>query len=187
VTTVLIGALVGGAIGWLWGAISWAALPWHHATFLSFRDEDEIARVMLAQAPRSGVYGLPSPPKHDPSLDKAAREARDRAAQEQMRRGPVVTAVIQRDGFGSVPLAILRAFVIYVAAAAVLTWLLQQVGGAPYWQQVRIVTAVGLAAALICRLPDWNWHGYSTSFTLVHVADHVVGAFLVGLGLAAVV
>jgi hypothetical protein len=34
-----------------------------------------------------------------------------------MQRRPIVTAVIARDGFGSVPLAVLRAFVIYAMTA----------------------------------------------------------------------
>lgn len=48
------------------------------------------------------------------------------------------------------------------------------------------VAVIGLAAGLICRLPDWNWHGYSAAYTAVCMADHVVGSALVGLALAAI-
>ncbi|HEY7475307.1 MAG TPA: hypothetical protein VH679_09880 [Vicinamibacterales bacterium] len=182
--TLIGGAVAGGVIAWVWGAISWMALPWHHATFLAFSDESEIERAILASAPVSGVYGLPAPPRTPRGADRAAREAADRAAQQRMIAGPIVTAVVQRHGFGSVPLAMLRAFVIYAAASLVLTWLLLHTADLSYWRKVGFVAAVGLAAGLICRLPDWNWHGYSTSYTAVSIADHVVGAFLVGLALA---
>jgi len=103
-----------------------------------------------------------------------------------MMSGPIVTAIVQREGFGSVPMAMLRAYVIYAAAGAVMTWVvLQANGGASYWDRVGVATAMGLAAGLICRLPDWNWHGYSSGYTAVNVIDHTVGAFLVGLALAA--
>ena len=102
-----------------------------------------------------------------------------------MQSGPIVTAVVRREGFGSVPLALLRGFAIYALTSAVLMWILQQIPGMAYWHRVTVVTAVGLAAGLLCRLTDWNWHGYSTGYTLVNIADHLVGGSLVGLVLAA--
>lgn len=185
IRTILLGALAGGTIGWVWGAISWMLLPWHHATFLSFANEPDLARTMLDNCPRSGVYGLPAPPRYPPGADKATRAAIDRAAHTQMVEGPLVTAIVQRNGFGSVPMAMLRAFLIAAMAGALLTWLLLQTTGLSYVERVTFVAAIGLAVGLVSRLPDWNWHGYSTAFTIVCVADHVAGGFLVGLGIAA--
>ena len=184
--TILWGALAGGSVAWVWGAISWMALPWHHATFRSFTDEADIERTLLACCPSSGVYGLPAPPKSTPGMDKAARDAADRAAQARMVKGPIVTAIVQREGFGSVPLAMLRAFAIYAAASAVMTFVASRTSGT-YWDRVIVVTAIGLAAGLICRMSDWNWHGYSSAYTAVNVVDHAVGACIVGLAVAALV
>ena len=175
----------GGAVAWIWGAISWGVLRWHHATFVAFADEQEAARWVIANCPGSGVYGLPAPPRHERGAGAGVRLAAERAASERMTSGPIVTAVVNRNGFGSVPAAMARAYVIYAIGAGVIAWLLQQTGGLTYWERTAFVTGVGLAAGLICRLPDWNWHGYSTSYTAVCVADHVVGAFLLGLALAA--
>ena len=182
--TLMWGALVGGAILWVWGALSWMLLPWHHATFRAFADEGAVQRTILVAAPESGVYGLPAPPTYTKAMDKAARAAADRAAQQQMIAGPIVTAIVQRDGFGSVPMAMLRAFVIAAALSLVIAWLLLQTVGLTYWHRVAFVSAIGLASGMMCRLPDWNWHGYPTSFTAVQMCDHVVGAFLLGLALA---
>jgi hypothetical protein len=186
-TTLLWSALAGGVVGWLWGAISWAALPWHHATFRSFAHDDEAARWFLANCPQSGVFGLPAVPRHPPSATAEQRRAVDAAANARMQSGPVVTAIVARDGFGSVPAALARGFVIYAIAAAVIAWLLMHTTGLSYWQKAGFSMGVGLAAGAICRLPDWNWHGYSTSYTLVCVADHAIGGFLVGLALARIV
>jgi hypothetical protein len=187
IVTIVIGALVGGAVAWIWGAISWAVLPWHHATFLRFSAEEEFASAIAAHCPRSGVYGLPAPPRREPGMSEQMRNAADRAAAARMQAGPIVTAIVQRDGFGSVPAAMVRAFVIDAAVAAVITWMLLRIDHRSYADTTLFATAVGGAAALICRVTDWNWHGYSTAYTMVCAADHVVGGFLVGLALAAIV
>ena len=35
-----------------------------------------------------------------------------------------------------------------------------------------------------CRLPDWNWHGFSARYTAVAIADAAIGWTLVGCALA---
>jgi hypothetical protein len=186
VTTLAMGALAGGAVLWVWGALSWGVLPWHHATFRRFSNEEDLARAILVHCPRSGVYGLPAA-AHEPGITREQRDARDRAAAERMRAGPVITAIVQRGGFGSVPAAMLRAFAIYALAAAIVTWLLMQTSGLSYWRQTAFVAAIGATAGSLCRLTDWNWHGYAAPYTLINVADHIVGGFLMGLALAAIV
>jgi hypothetical protein len=69
-------ALAGGAVAWSWGAISWGVLPWHHATFVAFADEQEAAWWIIANYPRSGVYGLPAPPRHERGVSAAAWRSR---------------------------------------------------------------------------------------------------------------
>ena len=188
-TDVVWSGLAGGAAAWCWGALSWAMLPWHHATFRAFPAdaEDALARQLLAWCPESGVYGLPAPPRHAPGATPQDRQRADERAHQQMVRGPVVTLVIQRTGFGSVPLAIARAFVIYVLTSMLLAWLLTQMTPASYWHSVGIVTAVGGVVALMARAVDWNWHGYSTSFTVVWMADHLIGAFVAGVVIALII
>lgn len=174
-------------MAWTWGAISWAVLPWHHRTFLSFEDEGDAARWFLANCRRSGVFGLPAMPRHPPGTTAEARLAAETVANARMKSGPIVTAIVTREGFGSVPAAMARAFAIYAAASLVISWLLMNAPDASYWRKTADATAIGLAAGLICRLPDWNWHGYSTAYTAVCVADHVVGGFLTGLAIAAII
>jgi hypothetical protein len=185
-TTIALGAAAGGATAWVWGAISWAVLPWHHATFRGVINEDAFTRAILDACPASGVYGVPAPPKTAPGMTPAARQALDRAAQARMKSGPVVTAIVQRHGFGSVPLAMLRAFIVYALASAVLTSLLLNLTITGTWPRAMAAAGVGLFAGLLCRMTDWNWHGYSTSYALVCVVDHVIGCFLAGAAIALV-
>jgi len=184
ISAIAFGAFVGGAVNWIWGAISWAVLPWHHATFLRFTHEDAMAAAVLTSCPESGVYGLPSVPRSSPGMSRADREALDRAAQQRMKTGPIITTIVQRTGFGSVPLAMLRAFVIYALASGVMSWLILRVSMTGYVDRTLFVCAITGVAGLLCRMTDWNWHGYSTSYTLVCVADLLVSGILTGLALS---
>ena len=187
IQTLLIGAAIGGVAAFVWGAISWMLLPWHHSTFHSFRDEDEVVRVLADNAPRSGIYGLPAPPKTESGMSSEERKAADAAVWERMKKGPLVMAVIQSEGFTPIWLLVIRALVIYMLASLILTWLLLQTTGLSFLGKACFIGLAALAAGVICRLTDWNWHGYSTSYTLVTVADTFIGWSLTGLAIAAVV
>jgi hypothetical protein len=80
-----------------------------------------------------------------------------------------------------------QAFVIYAIASAILAWLLMHTSGLSYLERAWFVGISAFAGALIARLTDWNWHGYSASYTVVHIADALIGWTLVGLAVAAIV
>ena len=60
IQSLLLAALAGGAVVFVWGAISWMALPWHHKSFQKFTDEEGVAKALMAAAPASGLYSLPA-------------------------------------------------------------------------------------------------------------------------------
>ena len=73
-----------------------------------------------------------------------------------------------------------------VAAAFLLTWLVLQTSGLSYARRVMFLAVVGLSASVIVDLPNWNWWGFSGSFTAVNVADNVITWLLAGLVIAKV-
>jgi hypothetical protein len=183
---LLIGAVLGGVVAFIWGAISWMVLGWHQATFRRFQNEDRVAEVLQENAPASGIYGYPEGPEHGASVTPEERQAAETATWEKMKKGPLVLAVIQNRGFGSFPKYLAGALAINMIASLLFTWLLLQTSGLSYAERVAVVAVAALAGAVICRLPDWNWHGFPTNYTAVSVADCVIGWTLVGLVLAAV-
>ncbi len=46
---------------------------------------------------------------------------------------------------------------------------------------------LGIFGFVTVSVPYWNWYGFPTDFTLAEAIDHVVGWFLAGLVLAAIV
>jgi hypothetical protein len=180
---IALAAAAGGGVAWLWGAISWMALPWQRRTFARFSDEDAVARVVAANAPRSGVYGIPSEPHGATKEELAASEAR---ATRYLRDGPLLLAVVTRGGFPPAWKPVVGSFVIYTAAAFLFGGLVSLVPGLSVIERALFIAAAALAGAFITRMSDWNWHCYPGRYTAVRVADAAIGWFLAGWAIAAV-
>ena len=183
--TLVLGTVLGGLVSFVWGAISWSVMAWHHKTFKAFKDEEAVARVLLDNAPMDAVYGLPAPPVRRPGMTKQDEAAADAAVVERMRTGPLALVVFERSGYASIKGKLVGALLIGMVSSLLFTLLLQQfAAGHSYLARVMFVTLGALAGAILCRVTDWNWHGYSTPYAAVAVADVAVGWFLVGLALA---
>ncbi len=183
--SLALGAILGGLVAFLWSSISWEVLPWHKQTLLSFQDEDAVGRVVAEHATRSGVYLYPGVPSQ-PGMTKDQKKAAEAAAAEKMKKGPVVFAAVRRGGFTSFVRGLIVQFLSQVIAAFLLTWLLLKTAGLSYWGRVGFLTVAGLAAAVIADLPNWNWWGFSGSYTAVAVADSALTWFFAGLVVAKV-
>ena len=187
VQTLVFGTVLGGIASFVWGAISWMALPWHHATFKTFRDEDAVGRVLLENAGPDAVYGLPAPPVTR-GMSKAEVAATETSVRAKLEAGPLALVVFQRQGYESIKSRMLRAVLIGMLGSLLFQILLLRLApGTPYLVRATLVGIGALAGAIVCRLPDWNWHGFSPQYTVVAIADVTIGWFLVGLVLAAFV
>ena len=56
-----------------------------------------------------------------------------------------------------------------------------------FTEKLGFVILFALAAGVICHLPFWNWWGFNVRFTLLSLADLLIGWFLAGLVIAKVV
>jgi len=151
--------------------VSWMVLPWHANTLRGFANEQAVAVTIRTGAPAGGVYLLPS--------------GGGKAAAQQMREGPVVLAAVRPDGVDPVdPRPYLRGLLIEMLAALLITALLRHTQPLPFWKAVRFVLLVALTGGVLCRLPDWNWWGFSADYTLVSLMDLAIGWGLGGLVIA---
>jgi hypothetical protein len=107
-------------------------------------------------------------------------------ARTRFERGPILVAAVRRGGFGSFGRAIVLQMLSLMAAAFLLTWLLLQTSGLSYIRRVSFLAVTGLAASVIVDLPNWNWWGFSGSYTAVSLADFTVTWLIAGLVIAKV-
>lgn len=165
---LLIGGIVGGIVVFIWGAVSWMVLPWHDATLQKFSNEDVVAVTLDAYAPDPGVYVLA------PGMDESGRLAEDGEI------GRVVFAAIQPP-MPSMNAAMLKNLLAQILAALLVTWLVLKAALPSFGQRVLLVLAFAAAASLVGIVPNWIWWGFSTGYTLVNIADLLIGWGLAGL------
>jgi hypothetical protein len=174
---LLLGAILGGVILFVWGAVSHMLLPISTMALQRFTDEEAIKQAVVANAPRSGVYFLPY-------MQEGLTEEQQNAAFEKAMQGPVLFVSLrlgQGPSFGAL-LGI--QFLIDVLSALLLTALLLNVRPMPYAKRVLIVVAVALVAGIAIHLPHWNWYNFSLAYTAGEFVGLVIGFALAGLALA---
>ena len=167
------GTVLGGLVLFVWGAISWMALPFHGNVLQGFANEDAVLQAITAHAPRSGVYLLPN--------TEGGGEAAQQAAQERMQKGPGVLAAIRVGPMGSMASYMLSGLLIQMAAALVGTGLLLRARLETYGARVVFLAVTGLLIGIAGHLPQWNWWHFSTGYTLLEMADLVISWTLAGL------
>jgi len=180
---LLKGAFVGGFIVFIWGAISWMALPFHGAQIRSFQDDKQVAHVLLSNTIEPGVYVLPTPKFGAMPSEKEARKLAQ-AQMRQMQKGPFAFLVMSQRGLGPLPVQLARAFAIQFLGALLLTWLLLQVRGVTPRRRVFFCIVFAMAAAVVGLLPSWNWWGFPDRTILLDMLDLLVGWGLAGFYLA---
>jgi len=184
--SLALGGLLGGLVLFVWGAISWMALPWHTMTFEKFKDESSVAQAISANAGNSGIYLLPNPHKQDSSLSEAQRKAAEEDGMKRMMEGPFMFASVSPRGSGSMGTMMGIGLATQILAALMATWLLLQTAGLTCWGRVGFLVTLGLTAGVITNLQHWNWWNFSTAYTAVCFGDLLIGWFLAGLVIAKV-
>lgn len=166
---ILLGGIVGAIILFAWGMFSWMYLPWHMRTLNNFKDETAVSQAISANAPQSGIYVLPS------------MTTAEKGPQAGM---PMVFASVDAKGMpASMTPQIIKGFIIQFIIAALLTWILL-LSSRSYAQNLGMIILLALTAAVAGNLPYWNWFSFDMNYTLVMIADTLVGWFLAGLALA---
>ncbi len=179
------GALAGGVVLFVWGFVSWTILPWHDMTLSTFADEDEVARVVRANASGRGIYLYPGE-RHEPGMTPEEVEAAKQAVVDKMRRGPFLFVSYVDRGTASMAGPLIIGFVCQVFGALALTLIVLFSRERRFWNRVSIVVLVAVAASALCYLPQWNWFGFADGYTRVAILDLVAATFLAGMAIAKV-
>jgi hypothetical protein len=72
----------------------------------------------------------------------------------------------------------------FFIVAIFVAWMLLKTKGLSYAGRVSFVVIFALAASIVTDIPYWNWFGFDLQYTLVTVADLLIGWFFAGLVLA---
>ncbi len=174
---IIKGAFLGGLVSFIWVMISWGILPWHKHTFNQFHHEEFVSWVLKENTTKSGMYVYPYMGSDDKTAD-----------QSHNHKEPLILASVNLDGMDPAnPRLYIVSFLTQFVAAGLISILLLMIRKTRYFSKVCFVTIMGLFAAIVSNIPLWNWWGFSSCYVILGMLDLLIGWFLAGLVLAAVV
>lgn len=177
---ILIAAIAGCVILFVWGAISHMVLL-IGTGFTPLPDEDKVIASLGSSLPGKGLYFFPG---KDFRHSSAAQES---VFNEKFRTGPVGMLVYRPVGgdpfsLGKLMTQLVCCFITTLILAIVLSGL-----AAGFWWRVLVA---GLTSCLACSSVSsiyWNWYEFPTSFFLAQCVDQIAGGLLAGLVIAKIV
>lgn len=178
---VLVAALIGGIVMFVWGAVAHMALGLGEMGIRQPVAEDAVlGSLHQGLGMQGGVYILPS---FDPAKmsDQAAVKAySDKAksspyawivympqGEDMMQMGPQLGRQWASDTLASLALA----FVMGLAAFG-------------FRKRLGIAVAVAVFSWLSAMVPYWNWYRFPLDFTLAALVEQVIGWLLAGAAMA---
>jgi hypothetical protein len=181
---IILGAILGGIVLFNWGYVAHMVLPTGQMGVHAIHDEAAVMDTVRSTIKEPGFYVFPGMENC-----KEASESQQQAVMEKAKQGPVGVLIVRPQGSEILlPSLLARQFGTNVVCSLLAALLLAQIrAGASYWTRVGFVTVLGLFAFATVVVPYWNWYYFPADFVATEAIEHVVGWFLGGLVLAAVV
>ena len=180
---ILLGGVVAGIVYFFWGAVAHMVLPLGMMGMSSLpTDQEDSVRTALKAAIREpGLYFVPGG-----DMGKMSEE-QQKVWVAKLKEGPSALLVVRPNGGDPMtPGQLLTELASNIVAGLLAAYLLSQVAGG-FLARVRFISLLGLFGWLIINVSYWNWYGFPVEFTVAAVIEEVVGWFLAGLALAAIV
>ena len=174
----ILASVLGALVLFIWGFISWAALPFHTSTMHALSNEDSVAAVIKAGNASSGVYQFPS--MNGPNKE---------GAEAKWHAGPMAMIFYSTEGMNNMSMYFIKGFIVYIIAVWIAVMMLSKISWslASYGNRVRFMSMIGLILAVGGRLNDWAFMHFPTDFSLLLAADDVIGWTLAGLVVARII
>jgi len=176
----VIGILLGTAVLFVWGAASWMLLPWHSNTIKKFPEEQLVMDTLKTVVTEPGFYFFPSHEGPDGRMD-------DGAWAMKYKHGPI--GVMAFSPAGRTPLGsanflseIGSDFIVALVTMMLLCLSRDRVQSTV--PRALLVMSIGLVVGMAAHVTYWNWFVFPAGFTVVNIADGLVGFLLLGFSQA---
>jgi len=178
---VVVGGIVAGIVVFAWGAISHIATPLGQMGMRQIPSEDKVLGAMKDGIHEPGFYIFPY-------IDNNKASASEREAwASKLKQGPMGILIIHPDGGEPMtPRQLGTELATNIVSAVLAALLLAQVR-LGFAGRVLFVAGLGLFGFVITSVPYWNWYGFPLEYTGAQAIEKIVGWFLAGLVLAAIV
>ena len=184
----LVATLVGTVLAFAWGALSWSSGMYDFAFRPMAGGADAAARI-VAGAEQDAAYIHPSPPELRGLSGQQAAIAQQ-AYEEEHRRGPLVMALVRREGVdASGPTVLVRGFLVELFATSLLAAVMGLACRAKSKLRERVALALLVPAFAMVATHGvlWNFLHLPAEFSMALFLDGFVAWVLAGLPCAFVI
>jgi hypothetical protein len=184
---MLVAGLAGGAVLFIWGALAWMVLPLHNRLVHPLPQEETLLPALRDRVTEPGLYHYPAL-RIEPGMDADQRLAARQNWQRNRAAGPTGILAHRPGPPPAMWQLALQGLLIQIAVALLAGLLLWRAlpGADSYGARVQFVTWTGALAAVAAGLPMWNWWGFPAEFIVAMIAERVIGFFLAGLVIGAI-
>lgn len=185
---VLVAAILGALVVFIWGAVAWTVLQPYNDGFKRMSDEAAVTAVLDANLPESGAYFLPPMPEHGPNVSDEERIAINEAFTARHEKGPLGMILFHKSGEPIMePLILVRGYGIQAGAAFIMALVLAIARVPSFVGRFAIALLMAMFAVTMTHIVNWNFLRFPDGFTLVLIADGVIAWALGGFVIALIV
>jgi hypothetical protein len=172
---IILAALVGGIIVFIWSAIAHMATPLGTMGISNLPNEDAVMASLRANVPDSGMYWFPGErPDH-------------KEWEAKMKEGPSGLLFYTAGGGPMMhPKQLISELLTNIVAAFIAASIVALIF-APYAKRVGVIVMMGVFGWVSLLLSYWIWYHFPTAYVLGEMVTEVVGWFLAGLAIAKIV
>jgi hypothetical protein len=178
---ILIAAVIGGLIVFVWSAVAHMATPLGTAGLSTLQGEDAVVAALKTSGNGSGLYFFPGGDMSRPTEEQMA------AHLEKLKAGPVgLLAYTAGPGEAMSPRQLLSELGTSMLAAAVAAFIVSLIAGSLV-QRAVVVALLALFATLSVTASYWIWYGFPGAFIAAGLVTEFVGWLLAALAIAKIV
>ena len=177
---IVLAAILGGLLMFVWGAVSHMLLPFHSEALKPVPNEAAVLSTLATDLGEPGMY-------YFPWIDMSGKATPEQQAEWERRlaSGPSGLMIYKPNGGEAMsPRQLVSEFVSNVLAALLGALLLVQLPGG-LGRRALSLALVGVAAWLSISVSQWTWYGFATSFAVSDLVEQFGSWLLAGIGMAA--
>ena len=182
---IIIGALVGGIILFLWSFLAWTVLPLHRQTIMYTPTQDSVLKILANSKMETGAYSMPMIDNRN-MTDLSAYHKECEKLMEANAGKPMASIYYLKEGYTMSGNTILRGFLINLLAVLCACILLAPTlaNNKSFFSRWAMVLIVGVLVTACGPLIEYNWMAWPWNFTVDMIKDIMLNWGIVGLWLA---
>jgi hypothetical protein len=176
---LIIAAVLGGIVMFMWGAFSHMVLNMYGTSMKQAPNEAAVMAALKENIKEPGWYFVPGM-----DMTRQPTDEEMAAFTEKHKAGPTAAIIYNPTGSDIMTPTQLGTELVSNIAAAFMAALILSFAAVGFFRGAVITTLIGVAGWLSINASYWNWYQFPTGFVTAELIDQAAGWFLSGLVIA---